>query len=120
MQLVLKTLLFVAGVVCASCGPTSPEVDAGFPHIPCEVDALLTARCRSCPTDPPTQDAPFSLLTQADFQRPFAGSTVAERAVGAVESDFMPLNRPPLNAEQKTLLFGWLDAGVPLSTANCN
>lgn len=113
--------MFVAGVVCASCGPTpSPEVDAGVPHIPCEVDALLTARCRSCHTDPPTQDAPFPLLTQADFQRPFAGSTVAERAVGAVESDFMPLNRPPLNAEQKTLLFGWLDAGVPLSTANCN
>ncbi|MDP3158312.1 MAG: hypothetical protein Q8N23_36905 [Archangium sp.] len=122
MQLVPLISLFVAGVAAASCGaPTpSPEMDAGVPHIPCEVDALLTARCRVCHSNPPTQYAPFPLVTQADFQRPFGGSTVAERAVGAVESDFMPLNATPLNSAEKTLLIGWLDAGVPLSTANCN
>lgn len=38
----------------------------------------------------------------------------------AVESAFMPLKGPPSNVAQKTLLIGWLDAGVPLSTANCN
>ena len=79
----------------------------------------MSTRCRVCHGSPPTNGAPFSLLTADDFRAPYAGSTVGERAVGALGSDFMPLNGPPLSAAQKTVMYEWLDAGVPLSTAAC-
>lgn len=120
MRLVPVTIALVVGVVSASCGPTpAPEVDAGPPHLPCDVEALLRTRCRGCHGDPPAQGVPFPLLTQADFLRPYTGATVGERAIGALDADFMPLNGPPLNPADKAVLIGWLDAGVPLSTATC-
>jgi hypothetical protein len=96
----------------------SPGLDAG-PHLPCDVEAVLAAKCRRCHGSPTMQGAPFSLFTQADFLAPYAGSTVEARAVLALESDFMPLNGPPLSAADKAVMIGWLDAGVPLSTATC-
>ena len=110
----------MVGVGAASCGPPPPSsVDAGGPHIPCDVEAILSTRCRACHGSQPTNGAPFSLITADDFLAPYAGSTVRERAFGALESDFMPLNGPPLSTAQKTVMYEWLDAGVPLSTAAC-
>lgn len=110
----------MVGVGAAACGPSPPSsVDAGPPHLPCDVQAVLSARCWRCHSAPPTQGAPFSLLTQDDFLAPYAGSTVRERAIGALESDFMPLGGPPLSAADKAVMIEWLDAGVPLSTTNC-
>ena len=110
----------MVGVGAASCGPPPPSgVDAGPPHIPCDVEAILKTRCRGCHGAPPSGGAPFSLLTANDFLAPYAGSTVRERAFGALESDFMPLNGPPLSAPQKTVMYEWLDAGVPVSSTNC-
>jgi hypothetical protein len=58
------------------------------------------------------------LLTQEDFLKPYAGSTVAARAVDALALNFMPPGAP-LTATQKTAMLTWLDAGVPLSTQKC-
>ncbi len=111
----------MVGLGSAACGPTPPsEMDAGSPHLPCDVQAVLAARCHSCHGSPQAQGAPFPLLTQADFLAPYFSSTVRETAIRAIQTDAMPLNGPPLNSAEKTLLIGWLDAGVPLSTANCN
>lgn len=116
---VIKALL-VVGAGAAACGPPPPSgVDAGPPHLPCDVQAILQARCWSCHGSPPSQGAPFPLLTQEHFLAPYAGSTVRERAIGALESNFMPLNGPPLGAADKAVMFEWLDAGVPLSSVNC-
>ena len=65
------------------------------------------------------QGAPFSFFSQADFLAPYGGSTVRERAIAALDSNFMPLNGPALNTADRAVMIGWLDAGVPLSTATC-
>ena len=80
---------------------------------------MLQARCQGCHSAPPVQGAPFPLLTQADFLAPYFASSVQTAAVGAVQVDFMPLNGPPLDAAQKAILVGWLDAGLPLSSTKC-
>lgn len=113
----------MAGVVSAACGPTPPSgIDAGLdagPQLPCDVGAVLRTRCQPCHGAPPTQGAPFPLLTQADFQATYFSSTVRAAALEALRTDFMPLGGPPLNAADKAVLVDWLDAGVPLGTTNC-
>lgn len=94
-------------------------VDAGPPHVPCDVEAVLKAKCQACHSSPPANGAPFPLLTQADFLAPYFSSTVRETAIVAIRDDIMPLNGPPLPAGEKQLLLGWLDAGVPLSSEQC-
>lgn len=122
MRLVPLIAGLVVGVGAAACGPTPPLADAGHdagPHLPCEVDAVLRARCQGCHSSPVAQGAPFPLLSQADFLAPYLGRPVWEVAIGAIDANFMPLNGPPLNAADRAVLIGWLDAGVPLSTTNC-
>lgn len=80
---------------------------------------VLQARCRGCHGSPPSQTAPFPLISQADFLAPYRTGTVAEFAAFAIESDFMPLNGPPLDATDKAIMLGWLDAGTPLNEAIC-
>lgn len=94
-------------------------MDAGPPHLPCDVEAVLKAKCHSCHSSPPTNGAPFPLLTQADFLAPYFASTVRVQAIAAIRDDVMPLNGPPLPANEKELMLNWLDAGVPVVTGTC-
>lgn len=93
--------------------------DAGPPHLPCDVEAVLRAKCRACHSNPPTNGAPFPLVTQDDFLAPYFSKSVRETAITAISTDYMPLNGPPLPANEKELMLGWLDAGVPVVTGTC-
>lgn len=95
-----------------------PALDAG-PHLPCEVDAVLKARCQGCHGAPPTQGAPFPLVQQADFLAPYFTTTVLAAARQAIETGTMPLGGPPLEAGEKAVLLQWLEAGAPRSAARC-
>jgi hypothetical protein len=94
-------------------------VDAGPPHLPCAVETVLKTRCQGCHGPTPAQGAPFSLLTQEDFLKPYRMGVVAQYAYDAIDSDFMPLNGPPLNAADRATMLNWIDAGVPVVTETC-
>lgn len=135
--------LFAVLSFLLGCVDEDPAADAGLPDassadggiiqdtaaaaamgLPCEVVAVLKARCQVCHTMPPRMGAPVPLLTYADTQRLAEGGTVKvwQRMKEYVETDFMPLAGSPdgpLTAAEKTTLLGWLGAGAQPGTAVC-
>lgn len=112
-----------------TAGSDSGLVDAGCtidpaivePVLPCEIDAILEAKCRRCHTSPMANGAPFPLLTWQDLQLvpPPGTKRVHEKMVVAVETDFMPFCAegacgtfdPPVEAltpQEKQTLLDWL------------
>lgn len=91
--------------------------------IPCDVQAVLQAKCLRCHGDPLQNGAPFPLITLEQVHMPASSSANAariyERMALAVESGFMPLMDPsimppvePLTEAEKTTLLGWLEDGA--------
>lgn len=81
----------------------------------CQAERVLRESCQRCHSDPPQNDAPFSLVTYEDTQQPFGVDKLRwQRMQEVVESGFMPLRRasdPPgelISCEQKKTLLGWL------------
>jgi hypothetical protein len=99
----------------AEAGAAGAGATAG---LPCEVEALLAARCTSCHTDPPTT-APMALVTYAQLTAKSASQpsrTVAEIALERMRDTAKPM--PPANplAEADLAAFAsWVDAGAPAS-----
>lgn len=92
---------------------------------PCDVEAVLKAKCLICHTSPPAMGAPMSLLEWADMHKGTvsSGGTVKnwQQAAQYVMSGFMPLMgspNGPLLPEQRAILLPWLQAGAqPAATA---
>lgn len=104
------------------CGAPS----AKNPTFPCEVEAVLKAKCQRCHDDPQKNGAPFPLLAWSDTQTDYFGKPVYERMFSVVSSDFMPfvslpLNPPvePLTAAEKETLLDWLVCATPEDSAVC-
>jgi hypothetical protein len=102
---------------------TSADVATGQ-FYPCDVEAVLRAKCHTCHTMPPRNGAPMSLLTWGATQNLASGSTTVkiwERARDYVSSGFMPLAGSPtgpLTPAEKATLLGWLEAGaIPVARA---
>ncbi len=90
------------------------------PRFPCEVEAVIQAKCQRCHDQPPKNGAPFPLLTWEDTRGPYGTKLVYQAMLPAIETDFMPLTQlkldppvEPLTPEEKTLLLDWLAAGAP-------
>lgn len=107
--------------------------DAGTPaaHIPCDVDAILAAKCRRCHTDPTQNGAPFPLIEWSKLFAPYGAVVVYQAMFKAVDSDFMPLCAegtcgtfdPPvaaLSAEEKSALLAWLSCPLPEVGGACS
>jgi hypothetical protein len=85
--------------------------------LPCDVDAVLENRCRSCHDGSPL--APMALLTYGDLTAPaLSDSTrqVAEVALERMESDADPM--PPgtkvtVPAGESSVFRAWLEQGLP-------
>jgi uncharacterized membrane protein len=85
----------------------------------CDVARVLEQKCQRCHQDPPTNGAPFALLTYEDTQVLERGGTPRyERVHDAVESEFMPatwlkLEPPvaPLTDAEREILLDWAAAG---------
>ncbi|MCA9632404.1 MAG: hypothetical protein KC766_32345 [Myxococcales bacterium] len=101
------------------------------PGYPCDVYAVVQAKCLRCHGDPTENGAPFSLATWQDTQADYLGNPRWQAMQNAVETDFMPAtffndSKTPLDppveglttAEKQTLL-DWFDGGARSSEPGC-
>jgi hypothetical protein len=112
-----------AGSGGAACTPDPTIAD---PVLPCEIDAILEAKCRRCHSEPQQNSAPFPLLTWEDTQAEYSGKLIYVRMHNAVNTDFMPLTAlqldPPvekLTAAEKDTLLAWLVCAEPADGVVC-
>lgn len=99
-----------------------PVPDGGFSHdgLPCDVAALLSARCNTCHSSPPTQGAPVSLLSYSDLMAPSLHDTTkneAQVSLQRMQATNSPM--PPgvhLPGSEIAVLQGWLNGGAPSGT----
>jgi hypothetical protein len=108
-------------------GGVTPDASADVAtgqFYPCDVEAVLRAKCHTCHTMPPRNGAPMSLLTWSATQNLASGSAtlkIWERAREYVSTNYMPyMGSPtgPLTPTEKATLLGWLEAGaVPAARA---
>jgi hypothetical protein len=108
------------------CPPFDPGIST--PALPCDVEAILVAKCQRCHSDPPQHAAPFKLTTWEDTQASYAGKPVHERMHSAVDKGQMPymgfldIDPPvePLTPDEKSRLLEWLTAcAPPVESAAC-
>lgn len=135
---VLAALGCSSGDSAKPAGCEALAVDAGQDVFPCDVDAVLEAKCRRCHASAAVLDvcvpaktcarAPFPLLVWSDTRRDMGdGRVVYEHMIDVVRTDFMPLQDPSLqppvekltDAEKRTLL-DWLEAGAPAGQCQCS
>jgi cysteine-rich repeat protein len=108
------------------CSPTCTveEPPPEGTDVPCDVQAVLKAKCQSCHADPPTA-APIPLVTlaqlRADSMAPNAGTPVWERVGVRINASTNPM--PPtysstgaLTDAEKATLNAWIEAGAPGAT----
>jgi len=137
----MRTNIAVAcALACASCGrdyaagaaaagsTTDPSVDAGASDavtitgdLPCDVHAVLAAHCTSCHGDPPTSNAPYSLVTYSDLVRTVNGAEVAQRALARMQSATVPMPPPPatpVTASELATFSAWVTAATPSGDPN--
>jgi hypothetical protein len=98
----------------AGCGD-GPDIG----DLPCDVAAILTARCQSCHQNPPQGGAHFPLLTYEDTHR-FLGMTgkhVWQRMAEVIEPEGLPhmpyKSAPQLDNAQLTVLRDWFNTCAP-------
>jgi hypothetical protein len=98
--------------------------DGGVPNgLPCAVDDLLAAHCRTCHADPAKFGAPMPLVRRDDFMVPATtdpASSVGELVRARVHDEETPM--PPtgmLEPDALAVLDDWLDAGAPASDEHC-
>ncbi len=103
-----------------SSGTAGPSANG----LPCDVDAVLQANCRTCHTDPPQYGAPMPLVTYADTQAPAKSDPskrVADLMNVRIHDPTAPM--PPtgiLASDSLQVLDDWLGAGTPKSSETCN
>jgi hypothetical protein len=93
---------------------SSHEIDVG--SLPCGVAVVVARNCASCHGSPPTQNAPMTLLSRADFMKPFAGDasiTLAQRSLLRMRATVgvMPPSGPASDADIATFA-AWVEAGA--------
>jgi len=100
----------------------------GALDFPCDVRAVIEAKCQRCHADPPRNRAPFPLMTWEHTRAPYGTQLVYEAMLPAIETDFMPLTEldleppvQPLTPSEKTTMLTWLEAGaLPVAGDGCS
>ncbi len=94
--------------------------------LPCDVDAVLKARCQTCHASPPKFGASAPLVTWDDLQKPGpganAGKKVYELVASRIHDDAGPMPpspQPRLAGAELATVDSWIKAGAPASTATC-
>jgi hypothetical protein len=94
------------------------------PGLPCDVDAVLAASCRSCHGATPQFGAPMPLVTHADLIAPARSDPsrkVYELVGQRTHDDTSPMPQAPnprLDAAAQKTLDDWIAAGAPASTGS--
>ena len=94
------------GAVCfEGCDPDNPSGLTG--EYPCEVEAVMD-NCRRCHSANPTLNpGPFPLDTYEESQVMYGSKAVWFHIRGVIESEFMPLQAPKLNDDEKDAMIEW-------------
>jgi hypothetical protein len=97
----------------AACGSV-----AATGTIPADVEAVLQARCQTCHSDPPINNAPFPLLTYAEIHQDFVTSVPKyEEMYFLIQPGADPQmpfgNAPQLSTDQFNALATWLKSCAP-------
>src|SRR5437660_5573514 len=85
------------GVACGAPAPAElpdagPVIRTG--SLPCDVAAVLAAKCQRCHTYPPMNRAPWPLLDYADTQAPRGSRLRWQRMAEVIEAGTIP-QMPP-------------------------
>jgi hypothetical protein len=118
--------------------PECPQVaaDAQPRFLPCNVEAVLRAKCQRCHNSKAVLDrcypaktcvrGPFPLLTWSDTHALQGSTPTFELMRRAVESGLMPFQTTdisppvePLDAEEKATLINWAKACAPAGSKAC-
>jgi hypothetical protein len=107
------------------CPPFDPAIVT--PAYPCEIEAIVVAKCQRCHSDPPRPFVPFKLTAWEDTQVDYAGKPVHELMYSAVSLGAMPYMLfnldPPVEAlteTEKGTLLAWLaDCAPPAEKTAC-
>ncbi len=107
--------------------PDSSAQDAGTASasakgLPCDVDALLQASCRSCHGAKPIGGAPMSLLGYDDLAAPSKSDpsqSYAERSLAEMQAGTMPIGMA-LASSAVAPFAAWLKAGMPRGTCGAD
>jgi hypothetical protein len=100
-------------------GDVSPALPAAKSGLPCDVDAALERRCRSCHAQKPLYGAPMPLVTHADLaaqSRMYPTERIADRVAKRIHDDRRPMPPSPnerLNAADSAAIDAWVAAGAP-------
>jgi uncharacterized membrane protein len=84
---------------------------------PCEVHAVLVARCHECHQSPPIMGAPFPLLTYEDTRQPYGTKKRWQVMKTAIESGFMPFGKDDLAGDELKTMQDWFAACAPPAEA---
>ena len=124
-------------IAVASCGTESGALPrdggkadqatraSGASPLPCDVDDVLTARCRQCHASPPLYGSPMPLVTYEDLHTasPSDPSTPVFARMGArIHADTKPMPPSPsarLDASELRVLDAWIAAGAPKGGGAC-
>ena len=100
-------------------GGSSCETTPATGDFPCEVFTVLQNNCHSCHQSPPSNGAPYSLLTYEDT-REFNGATTIprwQRMGEVIQSGFMPFGTT-MSDPDKQVILDWIDTdlgGAPVT-----
>jgi hypothetical protein len=106
-----------AAIACFSSDGGPPQ-DAG---LPCDVAQAL-APCQACHGAPPTESAPFALISHDDLAQTspeYPDQTVAERVVARMQDPSFPMPPNPLDPSPQSdvdTIQAWIDSGMPAGT----
>ena len=111
-----------AGTLAAGSPGSSAAAPVGDTGLPCDVQALLWARCVGCHSTPPSGGAPMSLQTYADLTAPSPTSpsqTAAQMSVARMQDTARPMppaGNTPATAQEVAAMQAWVSAGTPKSS----
>lgn len=93
--------------------------------LPCDVEAVLSANCWQCHSNPPVYGAPMPLKTHADLHAAANSDStkkVYERVGVRIHDAAAPMPQAPnkpLSAEDLKTLDDWIASGAPASQEQC-
>ena len=103
-------------------GGTTSTGSGTVEGLPCEVAALLTAKCISCHSTPPLPNVPSSLTSYADLTAPSkshpekSAAVVALSRMKAATSPMPPSPASPPSAAEIAVFEAWVNAGTPMGS----
>lgn len=100
-------------------GGEACPADSATGDIPCDVHAIIDAKCNNCHNEDHVGGATIDLLACDRFHELDCAKKQArtETARQYVETGFMPLGSMKLTEDEKTLLLEWLGSCAPCEAA---